>query len=777
MQEECRGWGWYKLKALVTAKTYPLNVTSTLTFNINNKDWSKLKGRVNFETDPSLSSVSLLYPPGGAVRDIEVYYNASCKSDIPGVPIAEIEKYDSSNPIKSRLGSTTDKWVNFPLNTYKAGDFSYSPSDIYGVINTWVGKQPYIDLGSSKWTEDYAKYTINPSWRTPIVSNIAINQTDARLPMTVTWDSTIQDAFDIETWQDGIKKYSTSGGVQKNATIPAKILGLGEFDIKIVSANNPIDDLGVTGTATARFTATNINPTATNLKVNQLEPRLPILLSWESTNQTDFKADIIQNGTLKRAITGTSNDASIPPNTVTDGVFTVNLYSNNTIGGTSSTVLLTGDFIASIDKPLITSLEPDEINNNVNLPILCTWSASRQESYALKLIQDNQILKIYTGTTAQQLNIPPDTFKTGNCKLELAASNIVNGTTATSTKVSEFLGYGRPKTPIFNEQNIFNQALPTFKWESYEQIAYIFEIWKDNIKIEGTQELIGTNQSYTTESALENNSIFTIKVKVKNQFNLWSDFAIKEITVSYTELPKPEFDIARDSSGILITMLMEDTPGLATLEVWRKDDYSKWTRFAYDMKRNDQWTDDTVASGKNYYYKVIANAKDGGMSESEVKTEKAIVMDFVFVNIEEPINRAVLKWNPKISITNMRKITSRLFAGCTKPKIEKGNVKYKIARMEFTITKPELEYFQYLADTSKVILFRDRRGEKIYGQISSDISENYEMLNKVNISFEFTELNFIEKDIHKGSGGIFLTFFNGAWKFDGSIDFSGSGVL
>ena len=97
--------------------------------------------------------------------------------------------------------------------------------------------------------------------------------------------------------------------------------------------------------------------------------------------------------------------------------------------------------------------------------------------------------------------------------------------------------------------------------------------------------------------------------------------------------------------------------------------------------------------------------------------------------------------------------------------------------MEFTVKKPELEYLQYLADTAQVILFRDRRGEKIYGQISSEISETYEMMDRVNVSFEFTELNFIEKDIHKGSGGIVLTFHNGAWKFDGKITYSGYGVL
>lgn len=534
-----------------------------------------------------------------------------------------------------------------------------------------------------------------------------------------------------------------------------------------------------TSYAKIEFEGTFKVPTIGNITCNQLNVRNPITVNWDVDIQDICEIAVKQNGNVVYTTTGTTaKSITIPAGILSIGEFTVDvIVANNPYSNLGASATKSQSFTAVSTAPVITSLEPDGINQNVDLQINVSWVCSNQDTYTLKAYQDNVLLKTYSGTTQKSLVIPAGTFKAGNIKLELQCSNTVNGVVATATRTATFIGYGRPPAPILDQQTIYNRAKPTFKWESADQVAYILEIWKDNVKIEGTAEVIGTDKTYTTQTALSNNTKFIVKVKVKNQFNLWSDFANKEITVSYTELPKPTFDIVREGSGILITMTMPETQGLASLEIWRKDAYSNWVRLAYDMKRTDQWTDNTVASGKEYFYKVIANALNGGMSESDIKTEKAEVKDFVFVDIEDTSKKIVLRWNPKVSISNRRKISSKIYAGCSKPKIEKGKVKYKVASMEFTVEKPELEHLQYLADTSQVILFRDRRGEKIYGQISSDIGETYEMMDRVNISFEFTELNFIERDIHKGSGGIVLTFFNGAWKFDGSIDFSGYGVL
>lgn len=709
----------------------------------------------------------MLFPPAGEdassyYRKYEINYAANTKIFLAGYPELtdrNVEEYVSS-PITGTINRVTDEDVGFPFNTFKAFDDCTDPSNVSGFW--WVECQvpPYVSKGPQYWKQPYAEFLLNPIWKVPTIFNIEARQNgivvtniDPRQPIELNWIANIQDIGEVQIWQSETLIRTIEVGANRACEIPAyTIQNIGQITLKIVAANNPIDDLGVTGTASITINSTVPPVTASSFKIDQTEKRSEIVGTWESTNQSDFKLEVLRNDLIDYVITGgTEKYFKINPGTLKEGEVTFKLTVNNTFGTATTSVILNLEKIITLSKPNITGLEPDQINQNIDSQIEISWSCVNQDEYTLKAYQNDILIKSYNGNVQKNLVIPAKTFKIGSIKLELTCYNTINGITAVSTRVANFLGYGKPETPVFNPQEIYNQAKPTFLWDAPFQVSYKFEIWKDSLKIEETEEIISSQKEYTTNIVLQNNSKFLIKVKVKNQFNLWSDFAEKEITVSYTVLPKPEFDIVVDGSGILITMLLPEVNGLKSLEIWRKDEYTKWTRLAYNMERTEQWIDNTVASGKTYYYKVIANEVSGGIAESDIKNAKAEVKDFVFVDIDNPQNKISLRWNPKISISNIRKITSRTFAGCEKPKIEKGRLKYKLVNMEFTVKKTELEYLQYLSDTAKIILFRDRRGEKIYGQISSDINNTYEIMDKVNINFTFTELNFIEKDIYKGS--------------------------
>lgn len=741
------------MKALVQIKQYPLIMTSSGAFNLNNRDWSKLGGRIEWEESYSRSSIRLLYPPN-ANRDTQMLYSVNSKIDIPGIPVQEVENYfDTSNPLNIRISSSSDSWESFPLNTWKMSDDAITPSDIYGSFFHWEGQKPYIMLGSRYWNENYAVYVISPQWRLPSFYNVAVNGSDPRAAITLSWQATRQDLFDAQIWQDGVLKKTISGTTEQSAVIPANTLHDGPYTATLIAANNPVDDLGVTATISTSFTASTPKPTAGSLAINQPEPRLPITLSWASTNQTDFRADIIQGGAVKSVLTGSAEkNATIPAVTLTEGPFTANLYVNNTVNGVTSTTLISQEFNAILDKPVITSLEPDRINNNVNLPILCTWASTRQEAFTLKLIQDNVTLKTYSGTTEQSLNIPPDEFKNGTCRLELTATNVINGTTATATKTAEFLGYGRPALPVFTDQTIYNKALPLFGWTADEQIAFRFEIYKDSLLHEDSGEVISSISSYQVENSLINNSTYIIKVKTKNQFGLWSEYAEKEITTNYSTLSKPEFTLTPDASGgILVNINITPEAGFSSAEIWRKDKKSKFARMATNMPTNGQWTDYTVASDMEYSYKVISLTSDGGLVESDTKTSKITIRGFNFTDLikNEPLK---LQKNPKMSIGRVRDTASMEFAGRTAPVVKKGSIDYKILKLGFEVDDIELDQFENLVSNSDIILYRDGRGNKVYGQIFGEISTVpvKNNLKRHAISFAMTETAFIEKDLFRG---------------------------
>ena len=762
------------MKALVSYKSYPLNVTSSAGFNLNNRDWHLLDGRINFEDTPSLSFISLLYPPGGTARNITVYYNVNCKSDIPGVPVAEIESYGSSNPITGRLNSSTDKWVSFPLNTYKAADFSYSPSDIYGTAITWDGKDPYIYKGNQYWNENYAKYTILPSWRTPAISGISVSGTDPRQNITISWAANIQDLVDVKISQGGVLKTTLTGTTARSIVMPAGTVGAGAYTVEVIAANNPIDDLGVVGSASANFTAVVPTPTVSNVSVNQTEIRNPITVSWDSTLQTDFIAELIQNDIARSTITGTTGTSAVfNPNILSVGPATARVTVRNTVNGMPASVTDAYNFTATLISPVITSLEPDGINQNVNSPIIVTWSATLQESYTLTVRQSGQVLQIYNGTVAQSLTIPANLCKNGNVDLELICRNTVNGTTVTAIRTATFLGFGKPEPPILGAKSVYNEAQPTFVWTSAEQVAFEFIIMQNESVIETSGTVTGTVKQYTATQILSNNNMYTIKCRIKNQYDLWSDYAVKNISVSYTLLSKPTLSLVSGDGAILVNGMCADEPDFLKSEVWRKDDYSEFTRIGVNFDKEVILNDTIIASDTVYYYKIRAYSNDGGVIESDIVSESAKLR---YVTIEDISTREIMQipYIININYETVTEVIVRNYAGIKKPRIHKGEIEYQIADIAIAKNKVDELSLKNMLMNSNVLLLRDRKGTMMFCSLSSSFKNSGKQYVTYNdLEFQLTEVEFKVEDLYDGGKALVLTYFDGTWMFDGTIDFSG----
>lgn len=738
------------MKTLVLEKNYPLNVTSASTFNLNNRDWHLLDGRINIETAPSLSTIYLLFPPGGNNRDYSITYGLACASDIPGQPVAIIEDY-GFNPITGRLNSSTDKFVGFPANTFKMADYSFSPSDIYGNIFVQTNIYPYINQGSQFWNENYAFYTIRPSFKTPVISGIAVVGTDPRQTITVNWTSDIQNLVDVEIWQGGVKKTTLTGTTARTINIPANTITTGEYTVKIIAANNPIDDLGVTGTAQANFTAALPTPTVTNVAVNQTEIRNPIVVSWQSTNQTDYIVEFIQGGTVRATLTGgTQLSATLNPNILSEGLTTVRVTVRNTVGELSTTVVQELDFTATLSRPLITSLEPDGINQNINSPIIVTWNATLQETYTLVARQFGQLLQTYSGTTAQTLTLPANLAKNGDISLELTCRNTVNGTVATSTRTATFLGFGKPETPIFENVDMYNVAQPTFNWVSVGQVAYEFSILQNESVIETSGTVTSTTKSYTATQILSNNNTYTLKLRIKNQYDLWSDYAIKNISVSYTPLSKPTLSLVSGDGAILVNGECANEMGFSKAEVWRKDQYSEFVRIGVNFGRIVSINDTVIASNVEYFYKIRAYSNDGGVIESDIKSASAVVR---YVGIEDIVTkqRFDLKYLINLDFETIVDIQFKSYAGVKKPRVHKGETEYQVANVAVAKDKIDELGLKNMLLNADTLLLRDRKGTMIFCALSSTFKNTARQNVTYNdIEFQLTEIEFSGTNFYNG---------------------------
>ena len=172
---------------------------------------------------------------------------------------------------------------------------------------------------------------------------------------------------------------------RKNAIIPASTLTAGAFDIKVVSANNPIDDLGVTGTLASSFTATLVLPTITSLEPDGINQNVneAIIVTWSSTLQDSYTLVARQNNVALQTYNGTTaKTVTLPANLATSGTVSLELTVRNTLGGSTVSASRTATFLG-YGKPAPPVIGAQNMFN-VAKPTF-TWTAPEQVAYIFEI--------------------------------------------------------------------------------------------------------------------------------------------------------------------------------------------------------------------------------------------------------------------------------------------------------------------------------------------------------------------------------------------------------
>lgn len=424
------------------------------------------------------------------------------------------------------------------------------------------------------------------------------------------------------------------------------------------------------------------------------------------------------------------------------------------------------------NSPSIISLEPDNVNQNADNNITVSWVTANQETYVLTIDT-----LTYSGTTQHSLVVPAKTLRSGTKTMTLKITKTLFGQLLTATKTVTFLAYATPNTPQLEDISIYNSATPTFNWICVDAYtSYHFKISNsEGIEVLNTNEVVSSDTSYTSTYALANNSTYTIAVRVKNQFGLWSAWDTKEITTAFVVPNKPNVNVyATNKNSIVINFNITYNAEFEKAEIWRKSPRSEWIRIAYNLDNNFTYEDEFLGSG-THYYKVRAIGTTGGIIESDVVNASISISNFNFANCDDLTQSIEFIGDPSVRVQEIRQIVTTIYAGCAAPKPEIGEVKYKIATCSFTVESSEYDAFMDIFDSSEVILYRDCRGEKIYGKVTSNVTKTPITNSLYSMGFTFTEVSFIEKDMYKGDGNVAVVFFDGAYQFDGAVTFNGEG--
>lgn len=487
----------------------------------------------------------------------------------------------------------------------------------------------------------------------------------------------------------------------------------------------------------------SIEPSANNFNVNGNSIDNNIICNWENEDVLSWKLEAIQNDILIASKNGTSeNTCTFVPgdiNVAGKVIFKLTVYHGTSSNEYTKEVELSGTQVK------LFSIEPNLLPQKIYQPIELTITGENMTNLDIKAVQNGttKYSKVISNNTLSTVseNILANTFSSGTVNITVTATYNGPHYSNSVTQSVSFVAYGKPKAPTLNVQEEYATPSPLISWVlDVEQIQYQV-IFNDEV----VQDVYSSNiHSYQLEN-LENNKYYTVKVRIKNQYNEWSDYSSATFKVSFAELETPEVNVYsdRENSCIVIVATSPQQDEFVKHEIYRRNtSENKWIKIKSNLPLELSFSDYSCGSGVLYEYKVRAVSNIGTFKDSSICSSK---VDFTGRMISVP-NTDIC-----IELTNFDTIKDSLadilynsnssylgICGLSVPKEVKSTQRYKTFSCKCCFeTKEEYDKFLEL-ENEEILLYRDGKGETFYCTIQIKSTTDSAMYYKY-ISFTVTE--------------------------------------
>jgi hypothetical protein len=354
-------------------------------------------------------------------------------------------------------------------------------------------------------------------------------------------------------------------------------------------------------------------------------------------------------------------------------------------------------------------------------------------------------------TTNQFWDAPVGTFPHGNIEWQVRTYDQAGLSSAYSTQ-SIFLAGNKPTSPtITAPTGTVAVSRPTVQWSSPNQVAYQVQALDSSLVLWDNGEKVSTNKAQTIGTDLANGLNGSVKVRIKNADDLWSDWAISSISVSYTPPVIPTFSVTAKESYIEVG-INNPTPSVTQPIVSfndlyrRKSGESAWTRIATGIPSNGLYRDYAVASRVTYEYYVRAQGENGTFIDS-LRVYSSLVLSGVWLHdVADPEGTAhSFSYNSKRDSKWQADVTLMQYAGRKRPVAEFGDMDEGRVSVQLDLSSgsDDLEKLQELIYSKATVCYRDNRGRKVYGVITSLPTADEVYGNSVTI--EVLEIDYSEE--------------------------------
>ena len=359
-----------------------------------------------------------------------------------------------------------------------------------------------------------------------------------------------------------------------------------------------------------------------------------------------------------------------------------------------------------------------------------------QKAFDLQWSTDQANWTTVSPTTANNYyDMPAGTLPSGNIYWRVRCYNEYDEVGPYSD-IQYFYAIGASSAPAINAIPS-NTARPLVTWSAFDQQIYQLQVLQDDEVIYDSGEQPGINiRQHKIKAWLEDGE-YTVQLRIKNEYDLWSDWSSTAVTISTDKPEKPSIALQRSAYGVEIT-----GTGLVYRSDYDKDDY------ICIGTASGTYFDNTVRSKVEYKYFIRAVSENDTFEDSDIKFIQAEFQYALIAPVSDLGNifafTRSLNAPPKRTYNHQPGGAFVEYAGRKHPVWEPTeHISAGWAMAFFLKSWNDVEAFIALVDRKETVLYRDARGRKVYG-ILSNLTINDER-SGYTVGFTLTEVDHIEE--------------------------------
>jgi hypothetical protein len=334
---------------------------------------------------------------------------------------------------------------------------------------------------------------------------------------------------------------------------------------------------------------------------------------------------------------------------------------------------------------------------------------------------------------------PADTFNTGYIDWQVRVAD-TNGLCSVYSNLASFYAIGQPDKPSMGVT--YSGTTLSVTWSAELQDSWQLQVLdaSGNIVHDTGTDNSGSALSYKKTLYLADGD-YTVKLRTKNTYDYWSDWATKSFTVTRTAVDVPALQIVSNCASGIRLKASYTTP---TCEIYkRKINDTDYVKIA-TLSNTAEITDYVVASGVKYEYFARAVKDDGSFSDSAAVVGMATLNATYIADVKNLDNqicfdRSLDQNNRTIYYTKNKSLS--YFAGREYPVVEINGTKECSLSLSYFIDTDMFDSFIGLVD-APCVLYRDSRGRMFYGTITNLTIDEHFTVDGYAISFTLARVDY-----------------------------------